>query len=185
MEAFWSHRGALLGPSWSLLEPSWCSLGALLGTWGTLGALLEALEPLLGPSWRLPGPSWDSLGPLLGLSGGPLGGLEGPSIKEGEGSLSQYPRRDPKMRLLGPSWAALGALLGALGAVLEASWAPPGALLGNLGATCFGRSKKQGVFFRRSKKQRALLPCGHRRTEKILSRSRQHLLHLGAIFGHF
>ena len=77
--------------------------GALkIASWGSLGALLGAMERLLGPSWRpsikrrggprfpsplwghqnrLLGLSWGPLGPLLGALGGRLGGLLGPLLE--------------------------------------------------------------------------------------------------------
>ena len=79
----------------------------------------------------------EASGALLGPRGALLEVLKaflGPSMKEGEGSLTASPRRDPKMSLLEPSWTALGAVLGAFGAVLGPSWGPLGALLGHLGA---------------------------------------------------
>ena len=72
-------------------------------SWGPLGALLAALEPLLGQSWR-------------------------PSIKKGWILLGS-PCQSLQMSLLGRSWGALGALSGALGALLG-SWGPLGPLLG-------------------------------------------------------
>ena len=86
LEGSWGHRRSwgLLGASLDasgLLGPSRSSLGAILGSWalgswGALGALLEAWGALLGPSWRHLGTFWGSLGALLGLSWGSPGSFE-------------------------------------------------------------------------------------------------------------
>ena len=147
MEASWSHRGALslgaiLEASTAFLVLSWGHLRLLGRPWGALGALLEAFEALLGPSWRHPGPSWDSLGTLLRISWGPLGGLEGPSIKEGGGSLTSGPENEPLGALLGRSWGGPGRSWGDLGALLGPSWGPLGPSWSHLEASRAHRTRK-------------------------------------------
>ena len=49
------HLGAILGPSWDLLEPSW--------------AILGPSRDHLRPSWTMVGPSWDHLATILAYLG--------------------------------------------------------------------------------------------------------------------
>ena len=83
MGLFWAVSGlsgAILGPSWAVLEGSGC-LGALVGpSWALLGASCGPLGAFLGAFWGppgsvlgRPGAPWGRLGALLGRLGALLG----------------------------------------------------------------------------------------------------------------
>ena len=114
------------------MEPSWGSLGVLLGPFGDpVGALLGGLGALLGLFLEVWGASWGRLGPHRSKRGGYL--IRAPP------SEAQKERLGP---LLGRSWSALGRSWGRLGALLGPSWGSLGPSWGHLEASLAHRTRK-------------------------------------------
>ena len=128
------HLGAILGPSWAALEPSWRSFYHLRSTLPQpREALKIAKKTNRKQAFSLLGPSCGHLAPSKPFLGAPLA----PSL---DFPRAPWGHLGPSWAILGPSWATLvplgriwallGTFLGPFGVILELRWGHFGATLG-------------------------------------------------------